>query len=129
VVAAIEAAGARGWPVPEVTDVASAAAGFPRQRGRDRNDRLVMEGKWLVEQELVFDKDLLVLDDVMTTGASLFSFGRALRDAGANSVTAVVLARNLGRNDGEWILPLLAAEHAAGRVWTPAENKHDILSR
>lgn len=36
---------------------------------------------------------LLLVDDVMTTGASLFSAAQVLRDAGAAQVTALVLAR------------------------------------
>jgi hypothetical protein len=127
VVAALQAAEARGWWVPEPTIVASADPDFPRQRSREGKDRPVIEGKWRVDPERVHDKDLLVLDDLMTSGGTLFSFAAALRQAGANSVTAVILARNLGRDDGEWILPLLKAEHDAGRAWTPDENKHDIL--
>jgi adenine/guanine phosphoribosyltransferase-like PRPP-binding protein len=100
---------------------------LPRQRSREGKDRPVIEGKWRVDPERVHDQDLLVLDDLMTSGGTLFSFAAALRQAGANRVTAVILARNLGRDDGEWILPLLKAEHDAGRVWTPDENKHDIL--
>lgn len=36
---------------------------------------------------------VLLVDDVMTSGASLFTAAQALRDAGAAQVTAVVLAR------------------------------------
>jgi ComF family protein len=36
---------------------------------------------------------VVLVDDVMTTGASLFEAAQALREAGAASVTAVVLAR------------------------------------
>lgn len=38
-------------------------------------------------------QDVVLIDDVMTSGASLFSAARALREAGALRVTAVVLAR------------------------------------
>lgn len=128
VTSALQAAEASGWWVPELTTVASADPEFQRQRERDPKDRPVIEGKWSVEAELVYDKDILALDDLTTSGGTLHSFARALLDAGAHRVTAVALARNLGRGDGEWILPLLRAEHEAGRVWTPQENKHDILS-
>jgi ComF family protein len=36
---------------------------------------------------------VVLVDDVMTSGASLFSAAQALRDAGAAQITAVVLAR------------------------------------
>jgi ComF family protein len=36
---------------------------------------------------------VLLVDDVMTSGASLFTAAQALRDAGAAHITAVVLAR------------------------------------
>jgi predicted amidophosphoribosyltransferase len=38
-------------------------------------------------------KRIVLVDDVMTSGASLHSAARVLRDAGAARVTAVVLAR------------------------------------
>jgi predicted amidophosphoribosyltransferase len=36
---------------------------------------------------------VLLVDDVMTTGASLFALAQVMRDAGASSVAAIVLAR------------------------------------
>lgn len=38
-------------------------------------------------------RSVVLVDDVMTSGASLFEAAQALRDAGAATVTAVVLAR------------------------------------
>lgn len=43
--------------------------------------------------ELVADRDIVLVDDVCTTGATLDDCARALKDAGARSVAAVVLAR------------------------------------
>ncbi len=37
--------------------------------------------------------DAVLVDDVMTSGASLFAAARTLREAGAARVTAIVLAR------------------------------------
>jgi predicted amidophosphoribosyltransferase len=43
---------------------------------------------------------LVLLDDVMTTGASLFEAARTLRAAGAAHITAMVLARTETRDHG-----------------------------
>jgi adenine/guanine phosphoribosyltransferase-like PRPP-binding protein len=86
-----------------------------------------MQGKWLVEHKQVYDQTVLVLDDFSTTGNTLHSFAQALIRAGAHKVLAVSLVRNLGDNDATWILPLLEADHAAGRLWSPTENKRDVL--
>jgi ComF family protein len=55
---------------------------------RERNVR----GAFAVQRE-VTGLHLLLVDDVMTTGATLFEAARCLRKAGAASVTALVLAR------------------------------------
>jgi predicted amidophosphoribosyltransferase len=39
------------------------------------------------------DRRIVLVDDVMTSGASLFAAAVALRQAGAGYITAVVLAR------------------------------------
>jgi predicted amidophosphoribosyltransferase len=38
-------------------------------------------------------RDIVLVDDVMTSGASIFTAAQVLRDAGARRVTALVLAR------------------------------------
>jgi adenine/guanine phosphoribosyltransferase-like PRPP-binding protein len=85
--------------------------------------------KWEIDRGAVDGRDVLVLDDILTSGGSIHSFAQALRRAGANSVRAVILARNIGADDGEWVLPLLQERHDAGGVWTPATNKYDVLRR
>jgi ComF family protein len=55
---------------------------------RERNVR----GAFAVQRE-VAGLHLLLVDDVMTTGATLFEAARVLRKAGAASVTALALAR------------------------------------
>lgn len=55
-----------------------------------------VEGAFLVDPLRVGELEgrrVLLVDDVMTSGASLFTAARALREAGASHITAVVLAR------------------------------------
>jgi ComF family protein len=63
----------------------------------DRNARLHnVQGAFAVEplrQAAVRGKRVALVDDVMTSGASLFAAAQVLREAGATSVTGLVLAR------------------------------------
>ena len=66
----------------------------PQQATLDRVDRLAnLAGAFLVRRpEQVRARDILLIDDVRTTGATLDACTRALRDAGARSVHAAVVA-------------------------------------
>jgi hypothetical protein len=128
VLSSLERAMDEGWWTPALTfDIAESKEGFPRQRERVGKDRAVVEDKWLVDQDRVRGEDVLLLDDFVTSGGSIHSLAQALRSAGAASVTAVVLARNVGE-DGEWIRPQLEKAVAEGHVWTPHQNKRDVLA-
>lgn len=67
------------------------------QAALDREERLGnVKGAFAVEPlraALLRGKDVVVIDDVMTSGASLFGAAEVLRQAGAARVTALVLAR------------------------------------
>jgi ComF family protein len=53
-----------------------------------------MKGAFACQRpDIVRDRDIVLIDDVCTTGATLDACAHALKDAGARSVTAVVLAR------------------------------------
>lgn len=69
----------------------------PPQQGLAREQRLRnLRGAFLVEPSLakqVHQRRVLLVDDVMTTSASLHAAALALRNAGAASVSALVLAR------------------------------------
>ncbi len=55
-----------------------------------------VQGAFVVEplrRDGLKGRQVVLVDDVMTSGASLFAAAQALRDAGAASVTAVVFAR------------------------------------
>jgi competence protein ComFC len=44
---------------------------------------------------MVFDRRVLLIDDVVTTGATLSACAEALADAGARRVSALAFARDL----------------------------------
>jgi ComF family protein len=67
----------------------------PRQVGLDRVERLAnVAGAFVVAKPAaVKGRDVILVDDVCTTGATLRAVSRALRDAGAASVAGAVVAR------------------------------------
>lgn len=69
--------------------------GQVRQLGSKRLTRIAqMTGVFrVIRPEYVFGKDILLVDDVITTGATLNACAQVLKDAGAKSVSAVVLAQ------------------------------------
>jgi len=73
------------------------------QVGAERDARFdnVRDAFWVDPLRMAHVKNqrLVLLDDVMTTGASLFEAARTLRAAGATHITAVVLARTETRTD------------------------------
>ena len=70
--------------------------------GAERDARFdnVRDAFWVDPSRMtrVKNQRLVLLDDVMTTGASLFEAARTLRAAGATHITALVLARTETRD-------------------------------
>ena len=78
----------------------------PSQRGLTRSERLAnVRGAFAIEPlraHEVRGQRLLLVDDVMTSGASLHSAAQVLRQAGAAEVSALVFARTARpADDGE----------------------------
>ena len=68
----------------------------PPQAGLDRAARLKnLRGAFAVEREQVKGRRIAVLDDVMTSGATLGELARTLKQAGALEVECWVIARAL----------------------------------
>ncbi len=69
----------------------------PAQSGLTRAERLRnLQGAFAIEPlraSQVRGRRIVLVDDVMTSGASLFSAAQALRTGGAAHVSAIVLAR------------------------------------
>lgn len=64
-----------------------------RQVGKNRADRLKnTKGNFVVAQN-VKGLDLLLIDDVITTGATISECASVLKEAGAKSVTALAIAK------------------------------------
>ncbi len=68
--------------------------GQVRQTGSGRRERLAqLEGAFAVKPRVVIPHSVLLVDDVVTTGATLESAARVLRRAGAKHVSALTFAR------------------------------------
>jgi predicted amidophosphoribosyltransferase len=63
------------------------------QRGLNRRERLRNMRRTLKSEQSLQAQTLLVVDDVMTTGATIQECARALKNAGAQTVFAALLAQ------------------------------------
>jgi len=66
-----------------------------KQTGLNSQERQTnMAGAFLAQRSVVFNKSILLVDDVITTGATMNACAQALRDSGARKVYGVTLARS-----------------------------------
>jgi ComF family protein len=68
-----------------------------RQLGSSRAKRIeqMKQEFYIIDSESLKDKDILLLDDVVTTGASLAAAAKTLKKAGARRITAVIFAQKV----------------------------------
>jgi predicted amidophosphoribosyltransferase len=89
---ALGAAKAFRWPYRPST--LSFVGLVPSSRGLGRRERAErMKGVMRAEPRYVTGRHVLIVDDVITTGATVAEAARACLEAGANTVTVVALAR------------------------------------
>lgn len=69
-----------------------AGGGTQTKRGREERWQKVKGAFYTPNSELISGRRLLIVDDVMTSGATLINAGRTLLDAGAESVSFYTLA-------------------------------------
>lgn len=88
---------AEGFPTLTLADVLRADPARPKQTdvaGADERHQAA-SGKYTADAEAVADADVVLLDDLYTSGSTLADAARAVSEAGARSVSAVVYARRV----------------------------------
>lgn len=89
--------------IPDGSSLLSRIRDTAGQSRLNREQRLVnLQGAFQVnDRKKISGKDILLIDDIVTTGTTLYECGRSLTEAGAKSVHAAVIAT--GRIPGQWI--------------------------
>lgn len=83
------------WGIPLIPDACRRLSNTPTQAGLDMKTRTQNLRRAFITESTWHGQHLLLVDDVMTTGASMHALANVFKKAGAASVTALVLARTL----------------------------------
>lgn len=85
-----------GWFDRETEHTGESRHPERKQRKGDRDSRRSLTyADWSVDADRVRDRNVVLVDDLMTTGASLHSYAKALKRAGAKRIRGVVLIRHV----------------------------------
>lgn len=108
-----------------VTDILLRPQDTPHQTGLGRKNRETnLKGAFKVKDKLkIKNKNILLLDDIYTTGSTLNECAKTLKDAGANSVIGLVLARAVPRVDKI----LEGDNNTSEKSFSLAFDKYDII--
>ena len=117
---ALQLARDSGWFSPPLITVSCLADEAIGQRFSSKEARgLVGSENWAVP-EGISGQDIVLLDDILTTGATLFGYAAALRKAGALTVRGVVIERI---TSGYLLEEALIAERRRGTArWHPSQS-------
>lgn len=83
------------WKIPLDSEGCMRILDTPTQAGMDMKTRTRSLRGAFATQHSWQGQHVVIVDDVMTTGASMHAVAKVLKQAGATRVTAVVLARTL----------------------------------
>ncbi|MCC9088380.1 ComF family protein [Bacillus pumilus] len=66
-----------------------------KQSKKSKNERLDQKGLFQLKQsDATLQKDIVLIDDIYTTGATIYDAAKILKDAGAKSVSSFTLIRS-----------------------------------
>lgn len=66
-----------------------------KQSKKKKNERLDQKGMFQIKQtDAIVQRDVILIDDIYTTGATIYDAARILKEAGAKSVSSFTLIRS-----------------------------------
>lgn len=66
-----------------------------KQSKKKKNERLDQKGMFQIKQtDAIIQRDIILIDDIYTTGATIYDAARILKEAGAKSVSSFTLIRS-----------------------------------
>jgi hypothetical protein len=77
---------------------------------------------WRVDGCAVSGRHVVLIDDVLVTGASMFSYAAALKSAGARDVRCVVIARHVRDTHSDYFDALRIVRRTRKWEWSPARS-------
>jgi ribose-phosphate pyrophosphokinase len=86
-----------------------------------------IQGLTLVNEELVKDKDVLIIDDICSYGGTFFHSAKALKEAGANNIYLYVTHCETSVFDGEMISSgLITGIYTTDSIF-PVDKQNDMI--